>query len=69
MTTNNNPISLLRIVTVQSRTGLARSTIYKLIDEGDFPPPVKITAKAVAWPSNAIDHWIESRIAESISVH
>lgn len=30
--------------------------------DGDFPKPIKITAKAVAWPSNEIDDWILSRI-------
>ena len=30
--------------------------------DGDFPKPIKITAKAVAWPSNEIDNWILSRI-------
>jgi hypothetical protein len=30
--------------------------------DGDFPKPIKITAKAVAWPSNEIDDWILRRI-------
>jgi hypothetical protein len=30
--------------------------------DGDFPKPIKITAKAVAWPSYEIDNWILSRI-------
>lgn len=30
--------------------------------DGDFPKPIKITAKAVAWPSNEIDNWILRRI-------
>jgi prophage regulatory protein len=63
MTTNNSQISLLRLNTVLSRTGLARSTIYKLMAEGNFPFPVKITTKAVAWPSNSIETWITSCIA------
>jgi hypothetical protein len=29
---------------------------------GNFPKPIKIAAKAVAWPSNEIDNWILNRI-------
>jgi len=56
------PITLYRCKSVQERTGLARSAIYQLMADGDFPRPIKITAKAVAWPSNEIDTWILSRI-------
>lgn len=69
MTTNNLPISLLRIDAVKSRTGLGRSTLYKLIEKGDFPASIKITSRAVAWPSNVIEDWITSRIAGSTTVH
>ncbi len=41
---------------------MVRSAIYRQITDGDFPKPIKITAKAVAWPSNEIDNWILSRI-------
>ena len=56
------PITLLRCKSVQERTGLVRSAIYREMADGDFPKPIKITAKAVAWPSNEIDDWILSRI-------
>lgn len=41
---------------------MVRSAIYREMADGDFPKPIKITAKAVAWPSNEIDDWILSRI-------
>lgn len=56
------PITLLRCKSVTARTGLVRSAIYREMADGDFPKPIKITAKAVAWPSNEIDDWILSRI-------
>jgi prophage regulatory protein len=56
------PVTLYRCRSVQERTGLARSAIYQLMADCDFPKPIKITAKAVAWPSNEIDNWILSRI-------
>lgn len=56
--------SLMRREQVQAQTGLCRSTLYALIKKGDFPKPVKITgARAVAWPSLAVNAWVQSRIA------
>jgi prophage regulatory protein len=46
---------------VESITGLARSTIYDMMSRGEFPRPVKITAKAVAWPESAIQAWLGAR--------
>lgn len=51
----------LRRTAVEKLTGLSRSTIYKLMAQGDFPRPVKLTEKAVAWPESAIVEWLESR--------
>ncbi|NCO04306.1 MAG: AlpA family transcriptional regulator [Alphaproteobacteria bacterium] len=55
--------SLLRLPEVIKRTGLSRSTIYAYIDKGDFPKPVKIGLRAVAWHEVKIDSWIKSRVA------
>jgi prophage regulatory protein len=46
---------------VQHLTGLGRSTIYSLIGKGEFPRPVKLTAKAVGWPESEIAKWLASR--------
>lgn len=62
-------ISFLRINTVLSQTGLARSTIYKLMAEGDFPQPVKITSKSSAWVSSEVNDWKVSRMEERKLVH
>lgn len=53
----------LRLPAVQQTTGLARSTIYALIAKGEFPRPVKLTGKAVAWPESRIMEWLNSRSA------
>jgi len=53
---------LLRLKEVRHRVGLQRSAIYLKIKHGEFPAPVHLGARAVAWPSDAIDAWIDSRI-------
>lgn len=57
----SEPRHILRIPDVQTRTGLARSTIYALIARAEFPAPVRLTARAVGWDARAIDEWIRSR--------
>ena len=48
---------------IEKRTGLKRSTIYEKIKAGTFPKPVKLGARAVAWPEAEINAWMENRIA------
>lgn len=57
--------ALLRRKQVEARTGLARSTLYKLVSCGDFPAPLSLTGRAVAWRSTEVDRWIAQRIAAS----
>lgn len=55
-------ITLYRCKSVLEKTGLKRSSLYKLMHLGTFPKPIKITAKAVAWPSNEVEDWVKNRI-------
>ncbi len=58
--------ALLRLQQVQALTGLSRSTLYKLISERNFPASISLAGRAVAWDSQAVEAWIESRIAASV---
>jgi prophage regulatory protein len=51
----------LRRPAVQLATGLSRSSIYALMDTGDFPRPIRIGKRAVAWPQSAIEAWLAQR--------
>jgi prophage regulatory protein len=53
---------LLRLPDVMALVALRKSSIYELIKQGRFPAPVKLSARAVCWPSSAIDKWITERI-------
>lgn len=46
---------------VEAFTGLSRSSIYALMAQGEFPLPVRLTGKAVAWPESALKAWLASR--------
>ena len=59
------PTDLLRLPTVIEQTGLARSSIYRRIQDGDFPAPVKLSSRAIGWPRHTIEAWKASRMAVS----
>ena len=44
-----------------AKTTLSKSTIYRLIQSSDFPPPKKLSTRAVAWVDEEIDEWISNR--------
>jgi prophage regulatory protein len=56
--------SLLRLPEVERRTGLKRSAIYNRMATGEFPKPIRLTEKAVAWPESEVSHWIHAKIAQ-----
>jgi prophage regulatory protein len=55
---------LERFPTTLRRVGLGRTSVYEKIKSGNFPKPIHIGDRAVAFDSFAIDEWIEKQIAE-----
>lgn len=53
-----NSDRIIRLKTVLSRTGLSRSTLYRKIAEGSFPPQIKISIHGTGWRESAIELWI-----------
>jgi prophage regulatory protein len=41
-------------------SALSRSTIYRRIAEGRFPSPIHLGGRASAWPSEALQQWIDN---------
>ena len=52
---------LLRRRQVEKITGMSRSSIYRLMQDGEFPRPVGIGPAAVRWKASDITAWMESR--------
>ena len=55
------PTRLLRFPAVRERTGLSRSTIWRLERRGEFPRHRRISANAVAWVEEEVADWIRSK--------
>jgi len=60
--TNQKKLSILRRKQVEKRTGLSRSTIYLRIQQGTFPRPINLGARAVGWLENEIEAWLVARM-------
>ncbi len=50
----------IRLPAVMAAVGLARSTIYELINKGKFPAPEKLTAHAAGWRRRSVQAWLDN---------
>lgn len=61
---------LLRLPAVMVKTTLSEPSIYRLMrqpaEAGGFPRPIKIGQRAVAWRSDDVAKWIESRTRSTV---
>jgi len=60
-------LSLIKLPEVIIMTGLSRSTIYLYMKENEFPKPVRIGKRAVAWRREQVENWIKHRIVQSVA--
>ncbi len=54
-------VKLLRCETVLERTGLSRTTLWRMERRGEFPKRVHLTSNLVAWLEDEVVAWIRSR--------
>lgn len=59
------PIRMLRLSQVATITGLSKTKIYQLQNEGDFPMRVQLTPRRVAWVESEVQAWLAARITSN----
>jgi prophage regulatory protein len=60
---------LIRLPEVIARTGLSRSSIYRLEKQGRFVSRVRLGERAIAWRLEEVAAWIEGRpLADTVQV-
>lgn len=42
---------------IEAITGLSRTTIWRLVKSGKFPPPVELSKQKRAWPETELRKW------------
>ena len=68
----NSSTKILRLPAVLARIGIGKTAVYAAIRRGDFPKPVKLSARAVGWRADEVDEWISGRSrasGESATIH
>ena len=52
---------------VCTRVGLHRTTIWKKVRAGTFPPPIELCSNKSGWPESSVASWLESRVRRTYS--
>ena len=52
---------LIRLRDLLAQLGISRSAVYRMMDDGKFPRPLKLSAQTIAFKQSEIDAWVESR--------
>jgi prophage regulatory protein len=56
------PEHFLKLPRVIEQTALSRSEIYRRVNSREFPQPIQLGPRAIAWQATKIDEWIDQRI-------
>ncbi|CAB3786355.1 helix-turn-helix transcriptional regulator [Paraburkholderia fynbosensis] len=59
-TANSEAHWILRRRHVEERTGLSRSTIYRRMAAGTFPPAIRLGGRLVGWRAADIEQFLEN---------
>ena len=51
---------ILRMKDVCSELGVSRASVYRLLQSGGFPKPLKLGKRAIGWERYHIQQWLES---------
>lgn len=67
MSTNYDTIQnrFLREKEVRARTGLSRTTRWRLEQAGDFPIRRRLSTNAIGWLESEIEAWMQARMEVS----
>ena len=60
-------IIFLRLPEVKAVTGMSKSSLYDLIRANNFPAPVRLGPRTVAWVRSEIQQWAAERVLKSRS--
>ncbi|WP_262368601.1 helix-turn-helix transcriptional regulator [Marinomonas sp. IMCC 4694] len=56
----------MKLNEVINTTGLSRSSIYAYMSKGNFPKPIQLGPRAVAWVEEEVQGWLEEKMAARV---
>ena len=57
--------AILRRKQVEATTGLSRSSLYAMVNDGKFPKPIKLGKRASGWLQSEVQDFIQARVTAS----
>lgn len=54
---------IIRLNEVMDMTGLSRSTIYRMMEKGDFPKSTPLGERAIGWSMSEVQEWVQTRLS------
>lgn len=58
-----DPQPLMATIKATSKfVGLSKTTIYRMIESGDFPRPIMVGRRAL-WPFTRLQEWVRQQVA------
>jgi len=60
----NAPLIVLDVKSLINKLHVSRTMIWQIRKEEDFPKPIRLTARRIAWLESEIDAWILSKANE-----
>ena len=58
--------SLIDLKKVKELIGVSTATIYRWIEDGEFPKQIKLGANCVRWKASDIEAWLQHRMDLSV---
>lgn len=60
----HNADKVLRLSEVCDRLGMSRTTLWRLIQNGTFPKPIKLSPRIFVWLESSLTAYIEKSAAK-----
>jgi len=54
---------MIRLNDIEKMLNVSKRTVFRLLADGDFPVPFRISANVLRWRRSAILNWLETRQA------
>ena len=56
----------IRLPQVKEITTLSKSSIYRLMEDGDFPKQHTLGARSVAWEKSQVEEWCAQKMSAAL---
>ena len=57
----------IRLPQVKEITCLSKSSIYRLMEDGDFPKQIALGARSVVWVRSQVEDWCNQKVAAALA--